>query len=261
MQIALDPGKKIYFASDFHLGFPNATESKVREKLLVHWLEAISHDAQHIFLLGDIFDFWFDYRFVVPQSFVRFQGQIARLTDQGLPITFFTGNHDMWMFGYLTSELGVPIYREPLSLKIGEHIFHIGHGDGLGPGDYSYKFLKSIFRNRFFQRIFSAVPPTLGMGLAMGWSKQSKKKKMGKGVVFEGEKELIWQYCQKIERQNHHDFYIFGHRHLPMELKTGERSVYFNLGDWLSYNTFAVYNGTSLQLQSYTQPYVEVHRM
>ena len=248
MDIQLPKGKKLYFLSDAHLGFPDSESSLVREKLLVRFLESIRHEAAHLFLVGDLFDFWFDYRFVVPKGFTRFLGKLAELSDDGLPISFFTGNHDMWVFDYLPQELGIPVYRDPISFTCRERSFLIGHGDGLGPGDYGYKLLRAVFRNRLCQWLFGALHPTIGMGLGTGWSVSAKHRKMNKGVVFEGEKELIWQYCQTYHQLQPTDFYIFGHRHIPMDLPVGQTGRHVNIGDWITYFTYAVFDGYELSL-------------
>jgi UDP-2,3-diacylglucosamine hydrolase len=241
--IPLPTGKKLYFASDFHLGSPNHQESLKREKKLVRWLEMAQKDAAHIFLMGDIFDFWFEYKMVIPKGFIRFQGKLAEITDKGIPVSFFIGNHDMWMFEYFTLELGIPIYKHPLSFQCADKLFHIGHGDGLGPGDYFYKFLKIIFRSPFLQWCFGKLPPQIGMGVAHLWSRSSRKSGMKKFKGFETpEKEWIWNYCKEVEQSHPHDYYIFGHRHLVLDLPINEKSRYYNLGEWFSQYHYAVFD-------------------
>jgi len=238
-------GKKLYFASDFHLGAPNEKESRKREQKIVRWLDQIKHDAHTIFLVGDIFDFWFEYKHAIPKGFIRLQGKLAEITDSGIPIIFFTGNHDMWMFDYFTNEIGIPIYRHPQKLEVGDHKLLIGHGDGLGPGDRSYKFLKKIFESKVSQWLFARFHPNFGVGIAKFWSKNSRISNTKKGEdTFKGEKEFLWQYCKQVEANEHFDYYIFGHRHLPLELEVGKRSKYFNLGEWVNYYTYGVYDST-----------------
>lgn len=248
----LAEGKKLYFASDFHLGVPDKQSSREREARIVRWLEQIRHDAQGIYLLGDIFDFWFEYRTVIPKGFIRLQGKLAEIRDAGVPVYFFTGNHDMWMFNYFPSELDIPVYRHPIVLETGKHRLLIGHGDGLGPGDYSYKILKRIFASPVAQWLFARIHPNLGMGIAHFWSRRSRISNQQREEKFKGEAhEFLLQYCRTTEQQNHHDFYIFGHRHLPLDLPVGENSRYINLGEWVHFSTYAVYDGKTVQLLSF----------
>jgi UDP-2,3-diacylglucosamine hydrolase len=253
IDIDLPAGKKIYFASDFHLGVPDRPTTIEREKLLVKWLEMIRHDAHSIYLVGDMFDFWFEYRYTVPKGFIRFLGKLAELRDDGLPIYFFTGNHDLWMFDYFQKELDITIYTEPQQLQIENHKFLIGHGDGLGPGDRFYKVLKSgLFGNRFFQWLFARLHPNLGMYLAHTWSKSSRIANMKREKFQSNQNEFLFTYCEEVEKKEHHDFYIFGHRHLPLDLKVTDNSRYINLGEWVNFSPYAVYDGKDIQLKSFS---------
>ena len=252
-QIQLTNGKKLYFASDFHLGVPDHASSLAREKRIVKWLDSISADAQAIYLLGDIFDFWFEYRHALPRGFIRLQGKLAELRDKGLPIYFFTGNHDMWMFDYFEKEMGIVIYREPQVLEIGNKKVLVGHGDGLGPGDHTYKFLKKFFNSSICQWLFARIHPNLGIGIANYWSKQSRISSTKMEEKFQGEEnEFLLTYCRELEKSTHHDFYVFGHRHLPLDLKVGENSRYLNLGEWVHFNTYAEYDGQEFSLKTFT---------
>ena len=242
-------GKNIYFASDFHLGAPNSHESKIREQRIIRWLNTIESDAAAIFLLGDIFDFWFEYAEVIPKGFVSFISKISQLRDQGISIYFFTGNHDLWMNDYFTSELAIPVYHEPITLMIEGKSFLIGHGDGLGPGDQTYKQLKKIFTNPFAKWLFRWFHPDLGIKLAKAWSGHSRISNIEKDENrFLGEDEWLWQYAKDQEEKTHFDYYVFGHRHIPLELPVGDQSTYFNLGEWVSQNTFLKYNGNKAEL-------------
>lgn len=241
-----------YFASDFHLGAPNFQESLEREKKIVDWLTSIQDQASDIYLVGDIFDFWFEYKKAIPKGFIRFQGKIAELTDSGVNVHFFLGNHDMWMFDYFEKELGVLIHRAPLLKKIGNHQFYITHGDGLGPGDNYYKFLKKIFNNRFFQWCFARVHPNLGIRIANYCSKTSRKKSSLEEEKYLGDdKEWLLLYAKDLLTKKPIDYFVFGHRHLPIQKKLGGKSMYFNLGDWLYFNTFGVYDGDHFKLLTY----------
>ncbi|WP_347157740.1 UDP-2,3-diacylglucosamine diphosphatase [Pontibacter chitinilyticus] len=247
----LEPGKKVYFASDFHLGAPDAATSKAREQKIVRWLEMAQQDAAAVFLVGDIFDFWFEYKHAVPKGFIRLQGKLAELTDAGIPVLFFTGNHDMWMFDYFPQELNIPILREPISTSFGDKTFYIGHGDGLGPGDHTYKLLKKVFNNKLCQWLFARIHPNLGIGIANKWSRSSRISNIKKDEAFLGEDEWLMQYCKEVEATQHHDFYVFGHRHLPLNLPIGENSRYVNLGEWVNFCTYGVYDGETLKLETF----------
>jgi len=252
--ISLDKGKKVFFASDFHLGVPNAQKSREREHRILKWLETIKSETQVLFLVGDIFDFWFEYKKVIPKGFVRLQGKLAEWTDEGIPIYFFTGNHDLWMFDYFTEELGVPVFHQPQQFIINNKKLLIGHGDGLGPGDSLYKLLKAVFTNKLAQWCFAQIHPNIGIYLANLWSRKSRMQNDKKGEdEFLGEKEWLWQFCKEKEIEEHHDFYIFGHRHLPLDLEVDKTSRYINLGEWVNYDTYAVFDGESLKLTRFSE--------
>jgi UDP-2,3-diacylglucosamine hydrolase len=262
--VTLPPDKKIYFLSDFHLGAPDAASSLEREKQVVRFLDEIKTDAAEIFLVGDMFDFWYEYRKVVPKGFVRLLGKLAELSDAGIPMHFFVGNHDMWMKDYFQKELNMPVYFEPKEFERNGKKFFIGHGDGLGPGDKGYKFLKKIFRNPFCQWLFGILPPFFGMGLANYLSRRSRAQTGAADDVFLGEdKEWLIIYCKEVLKQKHFDYFVFAHRHLAIDFSLtpnpspegegggGEASRYINLGDWIHYYTYAVFDGNDLQLRSY----------
>ncbi|GAB3575543.1 UDP-2,3-diacylglucosamine diphosphatase [Spirosoma luteolum] len=259
----LAPGRKAYFASDFHLGTPTPDASRARERAVVAWLDQVRADASVIFLVGDVFDFWFEYKHSIPKGFARLQGKLAELTDAGLPIILFTGNHDMWMNAYFTDEMGIPVYRAPRNYQIGDKLFHIGHGDGLGPGDHVYKQLKKVFESPLARRLFRYVHPDLGIGLAQRWSRRSRISNQQKDEDrFLGEdREWLMQYCRSVEATHHHDYYVFGHRHLPLDLAVSANSRYVNLGEWVNARTFGVFDGTRLELRTWpdNQPFVPNH--
>ena len=253
--LSLPPGKQIFFASDFHLGAPDHATSLTREKLIVRWLDHVKPNAHSIYLMGDIFDFWFEYAKAIPKGFIRLQGKLAELRDQGLPIYFFTGNHDMWMFDYFPRELGIPVYREPLTLKVNNQTLLIGHGDGLGPGDATYKILKTLFNSSICQWLFAWIHPNLGMRIAHYWSRKSRISSMKMEEAFQGEeKEFLLTYCKELEKSLHHDFYVFGHRHLPLDLAVGINSRYINTGEWVHFNTYAIYDGKHVELKTFEPP-------
>lgn len=253
--IDLIAGKKIYFASDFHLGTPNPTSSREREIRIIKWLDEIKKDAQVLFLVGDIFDFWFEYKYVVPKGSIRLLGKLAELTDSGIKLIVFTGNHDMWMRDYFEKELDAEVYRDPVRYEIRSEnrtsTLFIGHGDGLGPGDAVYKQLKKVFESPLSRWAFRQVHPDISFRIATGWSKSSRAANIEKGEEhFLGEdREWLYQYCLSIEQLAHHDFYIFGHRHLPLDLQVNSFSRYINLGEWMTQRKYAVYDGESLDLK------------
>mgnify|MGYP001304938441 FL=1 len=249
----MESGKKIYFASDFHLGVPNYESSRRREKILVDWLDSIKSDAQEVYLVGDLFDFWFEYKFTAPKGYIRFLGKIAELTDSGIPVHFFTGNHDMWMFDYLPKEIGVEIHRDNITRDFNGKRFYIGHGDGLGPGDRKYKFLKNFFASKTCQWLFARIHPNLGMGIANMWSNNSRISNIKNGEEFLGdENEWLYIYSKEILEKEYFDYFIFGHRHLVLDLPIkGTSSRYVNLGEWATGSPhFASFDGESLTLQS-----------
>ncbi len=244
--------KRTYFASDFHLGIDGRLSSREREAQIVRWLEQIRHDAEALWLLGDIFDFWFEYRTVVPKGFVRLLGKLAELRDQGIPIYFFTGNHDMWMFSYFEDELGIPVYRQPRLVEISGKSFFLGHGDGLGPGDYAYKFVKRVFAHPACQWLYARLHPNFALPFARYWSNKSRETNKPAALKFLGEeKEWLLLYARRKMREIPADYFIFGHRHLPIDYpldSTGKRR-YINLGEWLYANSYAVFDGEQVKLE------------
>lgn len=244
--------KKIYFLSDFHLGAPDYISSLQREKIIVEFFNWIRNDAAEIFIVGDMFDFWYEYKKVVPKGFVRLLGKLAELTDAGIPIHFFVGNHDMWMHDYLQKELNIPVYYEPREFERNGKKFLIGHGDGLGPGDHGYKRLKKIFRNPLSKWLFGILPPRAGMGIANYMSRRSRIKTGFSEEVFHGEgNEWLIIYCREVLKKKNFDFFVFGHRHLALDYRLNDTSRYINLGDWIRYYTYAVLEGENMVLKSY----------
>lgn len=248
----LPKNKKIYFASDNHLGLPNEHESRDREKHFVSWLEEVRKDAAAIYLLGDLFDFWFEYKTVVPKGFVRVLGKLAELSDAGIPITFFVGNHDLWMQDYFQKELHITVHRQPLELNLNQKKFFIGHGDGLGPGDRGYKLMKKVFTHPLSKWLFRWLHPDWGVRLGQYLSQKNKLISGEEDVKFLGEdKEWLVAYSQKKLKEEHFDYFVFGHRHLPLEIELNQNSKYINLGDWITHNTYAVFDGTTMKLKTW----------
>ncbi len=239
---------KIYFASDFHLGVPDQESSRDREDRIVRWLDLIKHDASEVYLMGDVFDFWFEYASVIPRGYIRFQGKLAELSDAGIIITFFKGNHDMWIFDYFRKELGIHIVSDELLIERNGKKFFLHHGDGLGHGDTLYKVLKKIFRSRLCQWLFARLHPNFGIGLAKRWSRNSRAQHAKMEVFRDIEEEWLFAYSKEVLQQEHYDYLIFGHRHLPLDLPIGD-SRYINLGEWINFNSYAVFDGENLELK------------
>ena len=243
-------GKKVYFLSDFHLGVPDHASSLVREKKIVAFLERAKADVATIFIVGDLFDFWFEYRKVVPKGYVRILGKLAELTDAGILVHFFVGNHDMWMSGYFEQELNIPVYHESRVFEFNGKKFFVGHGDGLGPGDHGYKAIKKVFRNPLSKFLFGLIPPFFGISLAAYFSKSSRASTGESDEKFLGEEnEWLILYCREKLKEQSYDYFVFGHRHLPIDFQLNEKSRYINLGDWIKYDSYAVFDGTALQLK------------
>jgi len=246
------PGKKIYFLSDVHLGAPHAAASRVREQKLLRFLKSIESEAQEILIVGDLFDFWYEYRHVVPRGYVRVLGQLAHLTDKGINIHFFVGNHDMWMKTYFQQELGIPVYFGPETFQYGRATFYVAHGDGLGPGDHGYKFLKKIFRNPLCQWVFGMLPPVIGIGLANFFSRKSREAVAEHEKKFLGpDKEWLMVHSRSILQSDSFDYFVYGHRHVPGIHPLPQNSYYVNLGDWVTHFTYAVWDGENMLLKSF----------
>ncbi len=247
--------KKIYFASDFHLGMPDLERSLEREKSIVSWLNAIANDASAIYLLGDVFDFWFEYKTVVPKGFVRFLGAISRLTDAGIPVYLFPGNHDLWVGKYLEAECGVVVVKDAITIKLGNDICYLHHGDGLGPGDVGYKWLKKVFLSKIAQKAFAMIHPGIGVSFAQKLSKKSRLAQNPKEDNYLGDsKEHLTQFCKQYLlncKTQKPKYFIFGHRHLVLDIDLGEGVRYINLGEWLHGSQYAEYDGVELRLKAW----------
>ena len=258
----IPPGKKIYFSSDNHLGAPTAAESLPREQKFVRWLDTVKEDAAAIFLLGDLFDFWFEYKTVVPKGFVRVLGKLAEISDSGIPIYFFVGNHDLWMGDYFEKELNIPTYRDVKEFTFNDKVFLIGHGDGKGPNDMGYKRMKKVFTNPVFKWLFRWFHPELGMRLAQYLSVKNKLISGDDDKIFLGdEQEWLAQYAKRKLKTKHYDYFIFGHRHLAMKINLSDTSTYHNLGDWITQYTYGVlmaksFLSKSLKPQKLTRLYI-----
>ncbi|RED99528.1 UDP-2,3-diacylglucosamine diphosphatase [Marinoscillum furvescens] len=240
--------QKVYLASDFHLGVPNQESSLKRERKIIRWLDTIAPDAAGIMLVGDVFDFWFEYRKVIPKGYVRFLGKLAELRDSGIPILLFAGNHDLWLADYFPEELDIPVLYRPTSFVIGPHRVHVGHGDGLGPGDRKFKFFKKIFVNPAAKWAFRWLHPDIGVAIAQTWSGSSKERE---DEPFAGENERILQYARDVHSHTSHDAYVFGHRHLKLEMPIDEGATYYNLGEWMTDAPYLEISNEAIKLRSF----------
>lgn len=255
MLLILENKKNIYFASDLHLGTPNYKSSLAREKEFINWLNEIKNNCESLFLVGDIFDFWFDYKEVVPKNYVRVLGKLAEFTDAGIEVHYFKGNHDMWLNGYFENELGFIIHDDNYIFEKNGVKFLVGHGDGKGPNDYKYKLLKKIFRNPICKFLFKWIHPDIGMGIANYLSRRSRYGGGETKETFLGaDKEWLIQYIERKKNELQANYYIFGHRHLAIQHKIDEHATYINLGDWIHYKSYAVFNGKEAKLCYYNKP-------
>ncbi len=247
-------GKKIYFVSDLHLGIPDYDSSLQRERIFIDWLEKIRNDAFEIYLMGDVFDFWFEYKTVVPKGYTRMFGKLAELTDAGIPIYLFKGNHDIWAFDYLNKELNIQIHRKPMQVYFNDSLFFLSHGDGIGSGDRAYKVLKFIFELPLNQFLFNWIHPDIGTRLGLYFSRRSRIANVAKEEKRQMQEPLeeiyTYQFAKKqIENNSKINYFIFGHNHQAIHEKLSEKSEYLILGDWISYYTYASFDGTELKLE------------
>lgn len=247
--------KKVYFLSDAHLGAAMLRDDRERERRLVDFLEGIKPACAALYLLGDMFDFWFEYKRVVPRGHARFLGELARFTDEGIPVHFFTGNHDIWAFDYLREECGVTLHFDNEWVTIGSKRFLIGHGDGLNPRDKAYLRLRRLFHNRCLQRLFRWIHPDAGIRLANAWSSHSRLQHGGgeEENAYRGDdREGIVLYCKEVLRERPVDYFIFGHRHLPIDIALSPASRYINTGDWITHFSYATFDGVDVTLHRAT---------
>lgn len=253
-----------YFISDAHLGSLAAEHPRMQERRLVRFLDSIKHKATAIYMLGDMFDFWHEYKWVVPKGYTRFLGKLSELTDAGVEVHFFTGNHDIWEYGYLKKECGVIVHHKPETVEIYDKTFFLAHGDGLGDPDRKFKFIKSIFHNSVCQWLFRNVLPTAcGMSFGLNWAKHSREKRKpgekgcnssGEPVYMGEDKEHLVLFSKDyLKTHDDIDFFIFGHRHIELDLMLSRKTRLAILGDWISQFTYAVFDGTNFYIENYEE--------
>ncbi len=253
IDLELPKGKHIYFAGDFHLGYPDVSTSALREQKLVAWLDDVKKDAAAIFLMGDQFDFWFEYPYVTPKGHVRFLGKLAELNDSGIKLFMFRGNHDMWTRTYWEQELGATVIGDGCRLNCSGKLFYLHHGDGLGPGEHMYKLLRKIFRAPWSSWLFARLHPNLGFYIATLWSSKSRKAQGTKYHQFLGEEnEHLLKFARSQSSTQPYDFYVFGHRHLTLDILLTGGKRYINTGTWLNGQPYAVFDGLNVSLQQFT---------
>lgn len=239
---------KAYFVADTHFGAP--PDSPLREADFVRWLDMVAADGTHLFLLGDIFDFWFSYRYVVPRGFVRVLGKLVELADKGIEIHFFTGNHDMWVFDYMEKELGIKTYTQPAEFEIDGKIFLLGHGDGLTSMNRPYNALKRVFASSLCQRLFAALHPWVGFTIATKWSRGSRKSG-SKNRRKQLRPSEVPVFCKAKLQEKHYDFFVFGHRHKVENEVVGEGGQYFVIGEWIERRNYAVFAGGTFEMRDF----------
>lgn len=249
--LELKPGEKVYFASDFHFGIPDHNTSVEREKRVCSWLDSIRMDARRIYLLGDLFDAWMEYSRVVPKGHVRFLGKLAELRDAGIEVIVFTGNHDLWMQGYFEREFAIPVFKDTAVHVLAGKRFVLGHGDGVSAREKRYRFLRAVLHHPWCQWLYRKLHPDWGVALADYFSRLGPKHKYANLQLKPLEQEYQVDFARSYLQQNSCDYFVFGHRHIPMDIEVGEKARLINVGDWLSFNSYAVFDGSELLLKKY----------
>ena len=248
--------KNVYFLSDAHLGSLAIEHGRTQERRLVNFLDSIKHKAAAVYLLGDMFDFWYEFKYVVPRGYTRFLGKLSELSDMGVEIHYFTGNHDIWAYNYLETECGVVLHTQPLTTEIYGKIFFLAHGDGLGDPDKKFKLLRWLFHNRFCQVMFSTIHPRWSMWFGMQWAKHSRlKRKNNEEPPYMGERrEHLVLFTKKyIQYHSNVDYFIYGHRHIELDLQLTKKARMLILGDWITQFTYAMYDGEHMFLNEYIE--------
>ena len=242
---------KIYFVSDVHLGAPALNNNREREILFTRWLDEIKNDVEELYLLGDIFDFWYEYKKVIPRGFSRVIGRIAEISDKGVPVHFFQGNHDLWAYDYFSTEFGVELHRKEIVKEIRGKKFFLAHGDGLDKADKGYILLKKIFTNRNIQWLFSRLHPNFAFWLAHKWSASRRLSKVNSEEVFMADMDGMYKFAADFLKSEAVDYFVMGHRHKMVDEKIDEHSRFILLGDWIKYFSYGVFDGEKFELKKY----------
>ena len=219
-----------YFVSDVHLGLQVA-DPVDRERRFVEFLRGLPEETEALYLLGDIWDFWYEYKHVVPKGYVRVFAALTELIDRGVDVFFFQGSHDVWTYSYF-EELGMKKLQQPAVVEIAGKRFCLGHGDGLGPVPLGYRFLRGIFHNRVLQFLFSMLHPWIAFGLGNGWSR-SNRLSHDKEYVFKGKDEPLYKFAEEFARENRIDCFVFGHYHSDVHMKLPSGADFIILKDWI----------------------------
>ncbi len=249
--------KPIYFISDAHLGSWAVSHRRTQERRLVRFLDEIKGKAGAVFMLGDMFDFWYEWKYVVPKGFTRFLGKMAELSDSGVEVHYFIGNHDIWAFDYLHRECGVTLHREPYTTELYGKEFFIAHGDGLGDPEKGFKCLRGIFHNKACQWMFSTLlHPNLAMKFGLSWARQSRLKRAdGEELPYLGEEnEYLVRFSKEYLKEHPDiDYYVYGHRHIELDLMLSHTARLLVIGDWITQFTYVVWDGEKLEMKNYVE--------
>ena len=248
--------KPIYFISDAHLGSWAIEHGRMQERRLVRFLDSIKEKAAAVYLLGDMFDFWFEYRYAVPKGYTRFLGKLSELTDMGVEVHYFIGNHDIWTFGYLEKECGVILHKKPITTEIYGKIFFLAHGDGLGDPNPKFRFIKSVFHSPLCQRAFASLHPRWGIWFGQTWAKHSRLKRQGgeEPPYMGDDKEYLVLYTKRyIQYHSNVDYFIYGHRHIEVDLQLTRKARLLVLGDWITQFSYVVFDGEHLFMSQYIE--------
>lgn len=248
--------RPVYFLSDAHLGSRAIQHGRMHERRLVNFLDSIKHKAAAVYMLGDMFDFWYEYKMVVPRGYTRFLGKVSELTDLGVEVHFFIGNHDIWCSDYLEKECGMILHRQPLTTEIYGREFYLAHGDGLGDPDKKFKILRSMFHNRFLQKAFSNIHPRWSIDFGLSWAKHSRMKHDEEGepqYLGEQNEHLVVYSKEYLKTHPEINFFIYGHRHIELDLMLSKTSRVLILGDWIKLFSYAVFDGENLFLENYIE--------
>jgi UDP-2,3-diacylglucosamine hydrolase len=248
--------KKVYFISDVHLGSCAFDDDREREQKLVRWLTTIQDTASDVYLLGDIFDFWYEYKYVIPKGYVRLLGKLAELSDKGIKLHFFIGNHDIWVRDYFEKELGMKVYLHDTVQEINGKRFYLAHGHRTGYRPALLKLMHYVFHASWVRRIYNIIHPTINYWFGLGWSKNNRlyKHKQEEAEYLGEDKEFLVQFAKEYSKTHPEiDYFVFGHRHVMLDLMFSKTARIVYLGDWISHFSYAVFDEDGLRLEMYEE--------